>query len=156
FGGEDEVREDAEGREADGDAVAHLERGRARFGLRACDEDGDAEALLRRVDCHLVERRFALGGLARDEVEPYGQTLVRADEVLLLYDAVGQTSAAFGERARQAQAHVFGPEDELDRLPVAEARDLPARLNRSRAQLDARADRDAKERVRRAETSRNV
>src|SRR2546421_3987417 len=111
FGGEGEVRQYPEGREADGDAVAHLERRRARFGLRARDEDGDAEALLRRVDCDVVERRLALGGLARDEVEPDYQALVRADEVLLLDDAVGQTSAAFRESARQTHAHVFGAED---------------------------------------------
>src|SRR5256885_751491 len=121
FGGEGEVRQYPEGREADGDAVAHLERRRARFGLRARDEDGDAEALLRRVDRHIVERRLALGGAARDEVEPDYQPLVRADEVLLLDHPAGQTSAPFGQLARQAQAHVFGPADEPDRLPLAAA-----------------------------------
>src|SRR5438270_896959 len=97
FGGEGEVWEDAKGGEADGDAVAHFERGRARFGLRARDEDWDAETLLRRVDRDIVERRLPFGGVARDEVEPYGQSLIRADEVLLLNHPVGQTSAPFGE-----------------------------------------------------------
>src|SRR2546423_12637249 len=121
FGGEGEVRQYPEGREADGDAVAHLERRRARFGLRARDEDGDAEALLRRVDRHIVERRLALGGAARDEGEPGYQALIRAGEVLLLDHPGGQTSAPLGPLARPTQGHVFGPGDELDRPPLAGA-----------------------------------
>src|SRR5918911_2975732 len=68
LGGEGEVGEDAEGRQADGDAVADLERGGARLGFGARDEDGHAVAGLRRVDGDLVERRLAPRGLARDEV----------------------------------------------------------------------------------------
>src|SRR5438067_2525457 len=82
LGGQGEVRQHAEGCESDGDAVADVERRRARFGLRARDEDGDAEALLRRVDRDFVERRLALFGPARDEVEPDDQSLVCADEML--------------------------------------------------------------------------
>src|SRR2546423_13791119 len=104
FGGEGEVRQYPEGREADGDAVAHLERRRARFGLRARDKDGDAETLLRRVDCDVVERRLALGGLGRGEGEPGFHALVRAREGVLLYHPRGLTPAPLPRPARHAHA----------------------------------------------------
>src|SRR5919197_2289033 len=82
LGGEGEVGEDAEGRQADGDAVADVDRGGARLRFGARDEDGDAQAHLRRVDGDLVELRLARRGGAGGQIEAHRQALVGADEMV--------------------------------------------------------------------------